>query len=31
MCLGNLEELEEDFKNLIYEFHGKVKNEKFTI
>ena len=31
MCFGNLEELEEDFKNLIYEFHGKVKNEKFTI
>jgi len=28
LCFGNLEELEEDFKNLIYEFHGKVKNEK---
>ena len=28
LCFGNLDELEEDFKNLIYEFHGKVKNEK---
>ena len=28
MCFANLEELEKDFKNLIYEFHGKVKNEK---
>lgn len=28
MGFANLEELEEDFKNLIYEFHGKIKNEK---
>ena len=30
MYFANLEELEEDFKNLIYEFHGKVKNEKLN-